>query len=574
MQVTVEPEALAEWSAHARRTGTVLQTRLTALDDALVPLARSWRGTAADGFAARHQQWQDAAAGLLGTLAELVTLVDAARANYVAAAAANDRIWRAGAPSIALVGHVTAGRNVTGRGRITADLEDIRATVAALAVAADDLTAAWTRLSAGLTGTAAMAGDDEAGVAFGTDYDRVAAAAWQGWRSTTLMLDGLAGGLAATGNNLADAENDSTSGPRPPFARIVAHTASPTPSSPPSAGGAVTELRGPHWPVADPQRLRQAAAAWSTSAAGLRTAVGRVFTSVDGLVQASPDRVLQEMRRFSRTALSDDPTSGLTGVLVVTGNRIATACNGLADDTERTRARIRSTAAHYAVGGEWYHPLADALDMVLKVRPGRALAAAGDEYLLSLELSAIHGEYVRAVDARRGELHPAGADRLARIATAMVPPRPVPVNTCMLASPGGVTGTPLPEAQRQALIAEVRAAGHKMSPAEVVQIARAPDGRIVWLERGDEESGLAHILRADRIRNFTDRGIPYADIPGIAMSAITAGRRLGGVREGGVAYDVDIGVGDGRRTAVMVVVGSNGYIVTARPLGKDDEVKP
>jgi hypothetical protein len=427
-------------------------------------------------------------------------------------------------------------------------------------------------LSAGLAGTAAIAGDDDSGAAFAADYDRMATAAWQGWRSAALMLDGLAGGLAATGNNVADAENDSTPGPRRPFARIVAHTASPTPSSPPSAGGAVTELRHPYWPTADPERLRTAATAWSTSAAGLRSVVGRAFTAVDGLVQASPDRVLQEMRRFTHAALSDDPTSGLTGVLRVTGSRIAAACNGLAEVTERSRARILATAAHYAASEEWYHPLGDVLDMALKVRPGKALAAAGDEYLLNLELSAIHQEHVRMVESVRGELHPAGADRLARIATAMAPPTPVPANTCLLASPAGATGAPLPEAQRQALIAEVVAAGHKISPAEVVQIARAPDGRVVWLERGDGTSGLSHILRPDRIDDFANRGVPLTDVANVAVRAVVAGTRLGRVREGGVAYEVD--VGSGRRTKVVVVVGSNGYIVTARPVSVDEKVEP
>jgi hypothetical protein len=302
----------------------------------------------------------------------------------------------------------------------------------------------------------------------------------------------------------------------------------------------------------------------------LRSVVGRVFAAVDGLVQANPDRVLQEMRRFTRAGLSDDPTSGLSGVLAVTGGRVASACTGLADLTERTRSRILATAAHYTVGGEWYHPLGDVLDMVVKVRPGRALTAAGDEYLLNLELSAIHQEHVRAVESLRGELHPAGTDRLARIATAMVPPTPVPANTCMLTSPTGATGAPVPEAHRQALIAEVVAAGHKISPAEVVQIARAPDERVVWLERGDDESGLAHILQPGRIANFADRGVALGDIPGVAMRAVTEGRRLGSVRDGGVAYELNLP--GGRSTNVVVVVGSNGYVVTARPLGNEEGV--
>ena len=47
----MEPEELAEWSAHARRTGASLDTRLAALDLDLAPLARAWHGAAADGFA-------------------------------------------------------------------------------------------------------------------------------------------------------------------------------------------------------------------------------------------------------------------------------------------------------------------------------------------------------------------------------------------------------------------------------------------------------------------------------------------------------------------------------------------
>ena len=44
----------------------------------------------------------------------------------------------------------------------------------------------------------------------------------------------------------------------------------------------------------------------------------------------------------------------------------------------------------------------------------------------------------------RGELDPAGADRLARIATAMAPPRPLQANTCALTSPEA-SGEPVPD---------------------------------------------------------------------------------------------------------------------------------
>ncbi len=564
MQVTVEPEALAEWSAHARRTGASLDARLSALDRDLTPLARTWHGAAAEGFAAQHRQWQHAAAGLLRTLNLLDALVETAGGNYRAAAAANHRTWLS-------VSALVVEAMAAGRGRIRADVEDIRAAVRALILAADDLVAAWTTLAAGLTGSAAMAGGDDAGSAFGGDYDVMAAAAWQGWRRCQLMVDGIAGGLAATGNNLADAERASTAAARAPFVPITARGAPVSgPGPPPAAGGGSLAIGlAAFWPAADPERLREAAGAWRTSAAGVRAAVAAVFTGVDDLVAANPDETLAEMRRFTGAALSDDPTSGLAGVLAVTGGRIASACSGLADLTEHTRARIRDTVAHYAAGDEWYHPVGDVVDAFVRFTPGRFLASAEDAYLLRLDLATIHDEHLRAVAALRGELHPAGADRLARIATAMAPPTPTPANTCMLASPAGAVGEAVPEARRQSLVEEVAAAGHKISPADVVQIARAPDGRVVWLERGDDRAGLSHILRAGRIRGFTDCGVAYAEIPGLAIRALTHGTRLGTVRNGGEAYEVDLG--GGRSVKVVVVIGSNGYIVSAYPLTRRAE---
>ena len=563
MQVTVEPEALAEWSAHARRTGTQLHARLAALDRDLAPLARTWHGAAADGFADRHRQWRHAASGLFRTFDRLAALVEAARTNYLAAETANHRTWQ---PSSAVVVHAMAA----GRGRIRADVEDIRTSVRAVLLASDDLVAAWTALAARLTDSAAMAGGDDAGAVFGADYDVMTAAAWQGWRSCLLMIDGIAGGLAVTGNNLADAERKSTAGPTAPFLPIAARGASvPGPGPPPAAGGAPAEQLEVFWPTADPDRLRSAADAWRASAVAVHRSADAVFAAVDALTSANTDATLAEMRRFTRAALSTDPTSGLAGVLAGTGGRIASACSGLADLTERTRGRIRDTVVHYASGDEWYHPVADVLDVFVRFKPGRFLATAEDAYLLQLALSSIHDEHVRAVASLRGELHPAGADRLARIATAMAPPTPVPADTCMLASPDGGAGEAVPGAQRQALVDEVVAAGHNISPADVVQIARAPDGRVVWLERGDDRSGLSHILRAGRIRDFARRGVAYADIPRLAVRAATHGTWLGQVREGGDAYDVDLG--GGRSVKVVVVVGSNGYIVSAFPLSARTE---
>jgi hypothetical protein len=150
----------------------------------------------------------------------------------------------------------------------------------------------------------------------------------------------------------------------------------------------------------------------------------------------------------------------------------------------------------------------------------------------------------------------------------MVAPRAEPANTCAVRPPDGPPGAALPEAQRQALIAEVAAAGKKISPTDVVHIARAPDGRIVWLERGDARRGLTHLLRAGRIADFVRHGVAPADIPGLAVRAVVEGEPRGRVGREATAYEVDIG--GGRTTMIAVLVGSNGYIVTAYPLRSPD----
>jgi filamentous hemagglutinin len=322
---------------------------------------------------------------------------------------------------------------------------------------------------------------------------------------------------------------------------------------------------------------------WRASAEGVHGAVTRAFDAVDGLAATSPDTVLEEMRRFVRAVLSDDPTAGLTGVLRGTGGRIASACDGMADVTERTRSRIVATLAHYAGGDEWYHPVADVIDLFVRFKAAHAIAAAGDAYLLDLDLSTIRDEHVRAVDSVRGELHPAGADRLVRLATAMSPPVPVPADTCAVTAPAGRAGEPVPEAQRQALIAEVAAGSDRIVPANVLQIARGWDGKPVWIARGDGSAGLQHLLRPQRVLAFLDLGVAPADVPGLALRAVAEGPPVGRARpkdsaedeelrrqgmEPGFVYSVD--VGGGLRRNIVVVKAVNGFVVTAFPFTKSE----
>ena len=95
---------------------------------------------------------------------------------------------------------------------------------------------------------------------------------------------------------------------------------------------------------------------------------------------------------------------------------------------------------------------------------------------------------------------------------------------------------------------------------------------MVWLERGDDAVGLSHILRAGRIDDFARRDVPLADIPGLAVRAVTTGTAIGRVGRDGTLYQVD--VTGGRRVQVVVVVGSNGFIVSAYPPNSSTKIRP
>ena len=115
----------------------------------------------------------------------------------------------------------------------------------------------------------------------------------------------------------------------------------------------------------------------------------------------------------------------------------------------------------------------------------------------------------------------------------------------------------------QALIDEVISNGDKISPDKVVMITRDPNGRIVWLEEGNNNSGLQHIIN-EHGREFNGRGISNENIPNYVLEAVYQGNIVGtqGKRNPRTVYEF---VYNGVTQRIAVQVGSNGYIVGANP---------
>ncbi|GAA4829878.1 WXG100 family type VII secretion target [Saccharopolyspora rosea] len=125
---------------------------------------------------------------------------------------------------------------------------------------------------------------------------------------------------------------------------------------------------------------------------------------------------------------------------------------------------------------------------------------------------------------------------------------------------------------RQRLIEEAQAEGHKISPDKVVEIGKDPNGRIVWLEEGkggERGAGLEHIYE-EHGKQFEEHGIPRENVPDFVHRAVTQGRYTGhnqGNPPGRPIYEIDY---NGERHFVAVSVGKNGFIVGANMRSPDN----
>lgn len=109
------------------------------------------------------------------------------------------------------------------------------------------------------------------------------------------------------------------------------------------------------------------------------------------------------------------------------------------------------------------------------------------------------------------------------------------------------------------LISHVQTSGFKISSEDVILITRNPSGQIVWMEKGNDRSGLQHIINRHG-SEFYQIGI--SNIPNFVLEAVYQGNIIGtqGRRNPRAIYEV---VYNGRKYHVAIQIGSNGYIVSA-----------
>lgn len=93
----------------------------------------------------------------------------------------------------------------------------------------------------------------------------------------------------------------------------------------------------------------------------------------------------------------------------------------------------------------------------------------------------------------------------------------------------------------------------------------------MWLETGNDASGLGHITKPDRVNDFAGHGIDEADIAQVVFTAATEGRPVGISGRDRIVYSTEH---KGRSVLIAVTVASNGYIVGAYPYSHKGKLKP
>jgi hypothetical protein len=116
---------------------------------------------------------------------------------------------------------------------------------------------------------------------------------------------------------------------------------------------------------------------------------------------------------------------------------------------------------------------------------------------------------------------------------------------------------------RQGLLDELGQNGIKYTPENIVDIRKTQDGKIVFLETGNRQAGLEHILVRHQ-QDFANVGIHADQIPDAVMTAVTQGKVIGyqGKNQGRTIYDT---VFNDTRHQISVTVSDNGFIVGANP---------
>ena len=110
------------------------------------------------------------------------------------------------------------------------------------------------------------------------------------------------------------------------------------------------------------------------------------------------------------------------------------------------------------------------------------------------------------------------------------------------------------------MFSELSGNGIKYTKENTMWIVRKPDGQISWLEIGNAESGFQHIVTKHFEQFTTKFGISSeTQLSEFIFNVVSQQSPIQIMSDGGCIYSIGA-------SQVRIVIGSNGYIVTAHPI--------
>lgn len=119
------------------------------------------------------------------------------------------------------------------------------------------------------------------------------------------------------------------------------------------------------------------------------------------------------------------------------------------------------------------------------------------------------------------------------------------------------------------ILNDMKNSGIKFTKSKIEFAAKLENGNHIFLEKGDEKSGLTHIINRhgdDFSRAFSDLNVNKSNLSSFLYDTITKGKLVSSVRRdsGGKEGYRNVYYYKGKRTVVYSIAG-NGYIVQSRP---------
>ncbi|WP_218846922.1 hypothetical protein [Psychromicrobium silvestre] len=477
--------------------------------------------------------------------------------------------------------------------------------------------------AAGLSGSAQMGGSDQNGRSWAADYDHAAAQVFQCGATLQEALGQAATNLGKSAFYYYQAEHANAGLMLGGLSLPAAYPPSMCLAVPSASGGTpnfpktnpvfewfeqmVANLIGDLWPDGDRDKLDAAANTWDALAAGFGTAatdLEKISTALGGVSSPEIPKVDAAVANLKSLATSLETTAralgqacrdlsgkinyvhtqteitlGITiaavGVTVAAGLGLTVFTFGISD-----------VAAGGAVAGEAAGAAATITGFIAEFAAfvsstvGGVVAAGAELIGASAGAAALVGSTVGEATAGAVLWGTASAAENT-IVTAITEPgaslSDAYVNGFITgAIPGGLlkgagglagalgTKTALDTAEQANLMSELEAQGVKFNAEKIVNIFRDPHGKVIFLEEGNNASGLQHILNKHGTQ-FAAEGISEGEISSAIETAITQGKIVGTQGKGVTPRIIYEYIFNGEIHKMAITVSGNGYIVGINP---------